>query len=152
VETSSPAHVYVLDEDQRGAVFALFPLRSRGAANPVAAGVRHRLPGIEDGRPLEWQVTSAGGRETILILVSSKPLEGIEAAVATLAEPRPGAPITYAAIGPEALARLRGVGGITRGTSLPNESARGMLAALANDLSRRADGTLWMRRIELENP
>jgi len=152
VETSSPAHVYVLDEDQRGAVFALFPLRSRGAANPVAAGTRHRLPGVEDGRPLEWQVTSAGGRETILILVSSKPLETIESAVAGLAEPAPGAPVNYASLDRGALAKLRGVGGVTQGTPLRDARPGGILAALANDLSRRADGTLWMRRIELENP
>lgn len=150
--SSTPAHVYVLDEDQRGEVFALFPLRSRGMRNPLAAGVHHRLPGEEDGRPLEWQVTSAGGRETILILVSSRPLDAIESAVATLAEPRPGAPVAYAPIGREALAGLRGVGGVTHGEPLRNERAGGMLQALANDLSRRADGTLWMRRIELENP
>ena len=152
VETSSPAHVYVLDEDQRGAVFALFPLRSRGAANPVAAGERHRLPGTEDGRPLEWQVTSAGGRETILILVSSKPLDSIEQAVAGLAEPAPGAPVHYASLDRGALAKLRGVGGVTQGTPLHEARPGGILAALANGLSQRGDGTLWMRRIELENP
>jgi tRNA A-37 threonylcarbamoyl transferase component Bud32 len=152
VETSGPAHVYVLDEDQRGQVFALFPLRSRGAANPVGAGVRHRLPGTEDGRPLEWQVTSAGGRETILILVSAKPLDTIEQAVAGLAEPAPGAPVTYPSLDREALARLRGVGGIRRGEPLQKAEGKSILAALAGGLSRRPDGSLWMRMIELENP
>jgi hypothetical protein len=150
--TSVPAHVYVLGEDQRGAVFALFPMRSRGASNPLSAGARHRLPGSEEGQPLEWQVTSAGGRETILILVSTRPVDAIESAVATMAEPSPGASVAYAAIDREALARLRGVGGVTRGTPLPEETKGGILNALADELSRRRDGTLWMRRIELENP
>lgn len=152
LQTSVPAHVYVLDEDQRGQVFALFPMRSRGARNPVGAGIRHRLPGIENGQPLEWQVTSAGGRETILILVSTRPLDGIESAVAAMAEPRPGAPVAYASVDGATLARLRGVGGVTRGTSLPDDTGKGILNGLADELSRRRDGTLWMRRIELENP
>jgi hypothetical protein len=152
IDTSAPAHVYVLDEDQHGEVFALFPLRSRGAANPLAAGVRHRLPGEEQGRPLDWQVTSAGGRETILILVSPGPLAPVEQAVAALPEPRPGAAVAYPPLGEEALARLRGVGGVTSGEPLRSASRSGILSALANDLSKRGDASIWMRLIELENP
>lgn len=152
IETSAPAHVYVLNEDQRGEVFALFPLRSRGAPNLLAAGVRHRLPGEEGGRSLDWQVTSAGGKETVLILVSPERLAPVEQAVAALPEARPGAAIAYPPIGADALARLRGVGGVTPGEPLRQGARGGILSELARDLSKRADRSIWMRLIELENP
>lgn len=151
IEASAPVHVYVLNEDQQGRVHALFPLRGRGAGNPLAAGVRHRLPGAEAGRTLDWQVTSAGGRETILILAAREPLAPVEQAIAAIPEARPGAPVTYAPLAPAALARLRGVGGVAVGRPLQEARARGILHGLANHLSTQGGG-FWMRLIELENP
>jgi len=152
LQVSRAAHVYVLDEDERGEVFALFPLAGRGTRNPLQPGVRHVLPGSERGAPLEWQVTSAGGRETILILVAAEPLMPVEQAIAGLAMPREGATIAYAPVSPEALSRLRAVGGLARGAAAPVPKSGGRLATLARVLSDRADGALWIRLIELENP
>jgi tRNA A-37 threonylcarbamoyl transferase component Bud32 len=151
VELSSAAHVYVLDEDETGKVFALFPLHGRGVANPLAPGRRHALPGSEAGRMLDWQVTSAGGRETILILASRDPLVAVEEAIAAV--PAAGeSEVQYPTLGAEALSRLRGVGGVRRSEPLRDPARGGMLRALAADLAKRPDDSIWMRVIELENP
>ncbi len=152
LQVSRAAHVYVLSEDERGGVFALFPLAGRGARNPLAPGARHTLPGSEQGAALEWQVTSAGGRETILIVAAAEPLAPVEQALAAMPAPRAGAEVEYAAVSAEALSRLRAVGGLTRGPVAPAPRAGGRLAALARAWSEQADGALWLRLIELENP
>src|SRR4029077_1536576 len=65
IETDEPLWVYALNEDRTGTVSALFPVAGVDLANPLAPG-RHRLPGGRSGKSLDWQVTSAGGRETFL--------------------------------------------------------------------------------------
>jgi tRNA A-37 threonylcarbamoyl transferase component Bud32 len=153
IESRTAVHVYVLSEDERGEVFVLFPLGGRGAANPLAPGRRHRLPGREGDADLDWQVTSAGGRERFLILASPEPLRPVTEATAAFPEARPDAPVAHPALPPEALARLRGVGGVARGTPLRPDADAGILSALARDLSRpRAGRAIWMRLIVLENP
>lgn len=153
IESRTPVHAYVLDEDEAGAVFALFPLQGRGAANPLSAGTRHRLPGREGNADLDWQVTSAGGHETILILASSEPIAAVEEVTSAVPDARPGAPIQYAAIPPQVLAKLRGVAGVARETASPPTHGASRLAALSDALSHsRAKDALWMRLIVLENP
>lgn len=152
-ESRTPAYVYVLSEDEQGAVFALFPLRGRGTPNPIAAGVRHRLPGGEGVDALSWQVTSAGGRETFLILAAGAPLAPVAEAIARFPEPSPGAPVTYAPLPAEALARLRGVGGVIPAAPASPAPGAGVLARLAHDLASGPTGRdVWIRLIVLENP
>lgn len=147
-----PLHVYVLSEDEAGAVFVLFPLAGRGAANPVPPGPL-RLPGRENGRELSWQVTSAGGRETFLLLASRAPLAPVVEAVTALPQARPEAPVAYGTLSAEALARLRGVGGVVAGSPLRTAQRASILSALARDLASSGDGRApWMRLIVLENP
>jgi tRNA A-37 threonylcarbamoyl transferase component Bud32 len=153
IQARAPMHVYVLTEDQQGAVFVLFPLEGRGASNPLAPGARHRLPGREGSQELSWQVTEAGGRETFLIVASPEPLKPVAEIAAAIPEPRADAPVAYPALPPEAMARLRAVGGVVHRTSLPTRERASMLAALARDLGAPgADHTLWIRLIVLENP
>jgi len=153
VDARERVHVYVLSEDETGAVFVLFPLASRGARNPVAAGSPQRLPGTESGRALTWQVTSAGGRETFLVLASRTPLAPVADVAAAIPEAQLDAPVSYRALPAEALARLRGVGGVVRAPTLPEPTRSGILAALARDLGRPAEGrAIWMRLVVLENP
>jgi len=150
LETREPLHAYVLDEDAEGRVFVLFPVAGLDLANPIPAG-EARLPGARGGAPIDWQVTSAGGRETILIVAARSPLATLEAAVADVPRAAEGRPVSYAELDAEALRRLRGVGGLAPG--VPTEHG-GALAELARTLARRVQqkGDLWIRQITLENP
>ncbi len=153
VDARERVHVYVLSEDETGAVFVLFPLATRGTRNPIAAGAPQRLPGEEGGAPLTWQVTSAGGRETFLVLASRTPISPVADVASALPEARLDAPVAYRTLPPEALARLRGVGGVVRAQPLPRAARSGILDALARDLGRSPQGrAVWMRLVVLENP
>ncbi len=146
-------HVYVLSEDETGAVFVLFPLSGRGSGNPLAAATPHRLPGRDGAGQLTWQVTSAGGRETFLLLASRKPLAPVAEAVAAIPEAAADAPVAYRTLPADALARLRGVGGVRKSASLQQSDRTGILSALARDLATSSEGrAVWMRLLVLENP
>jgi hypothetical protein len=67
LKTSVAAHVYIVNEDDRGESYLLFPLPNQSLQNPLPGGRDNRLPGVRDGREMYWQVTSAGGREHFLI-------------------------------------------------------------------------------------
>ena len=153
VESGEDVHVYVLSEDQAGAVFVLFPLAARGERNPLAAGRMHRLPGREGEQDLNWQVTSAGGQETFLVLASRTPIAPVAQAAAALPQASADAPVAYRTLPPEALAKLRGVGGVVARESLPPPARTGILRSLARDLSASPDGrVIWKRLLVLENP
>ncbi len=153
LRASEPLHAYVLSEDERGAVFVLFPLRGRGAANPLRARVTHRLPGGERDPDLAWQVTSAGGREHFLLLASRTPLAPVQQAVASMPEASASADVQYPALTAAAMSKLRGIGGVVHEPATPAGARRSVLADLARDLARSAEGrAIWMRTIVLENP
>lgn len=153
VQTRERVHLYVLSEDEAGAVFVLFPLVGRGVQNPLPAGAAQRLPGREGAEELSWQVTSAGGRETFLVLASRTPLEPVAAAVAGIPQASPDAPVTYRTLPPDALARLRGVGSVVARTPLRDSAPSRILPGLARDLARLPQGrAIWMRLLVLENP
>jgi len=148
-----PVHAYVLNEDERGGIFVLFPIRDHGATNPLAAGVRHRLPGAAAEGDLDWEVTSAGGKETFLILVGREPVAAIEAALGSLPAARLGAPVSYAPLPPAALGEIRGVGGMTARRARDDRESRGRLDRLAQSLSDPSrPNPLWIRLIVLDNP
>src|SRR4029434_3188060 len=62
VRTSVPAHVYIVNEDERGASYLLFPMPGLDATNPLPAGKINRLPGIHQNEEGYWEVASTGGR------------------------------------------------------------------------------------------
>src|SRR6185369_10488676 len=105
VQARDSVYFYVLNEDRQGEVHVLFPLRERGAANPLAPGVTHWLPGREHGEELEWRVTSAGGKETLLLLGSREPLPVVERALGSLPQARSDAAVTYPVLSSQALAQ-----------------------------------------------
>lgn len=153
VSSREPVHVYLLSEDEAGAVFVLFPLAGRGASNPIAAGSVKRLPGREGTQELSWQVTSAGGRETFLVLASREALQPVAQAIAAIPQARADAPVAYPALSSEALAHLRGVGGVVKRAPLQAMAQTSILPSLARDLAASAQGrVIWMRLLVLENP
>lgn len=154
IEAVRSFHAYVLDEDQTGNLYVLYPVAGLEPGNPLAAGERHRLPGALAGTPQEWQVTSAGGRETVLIVASEEPLPLLEAKIRTLPKAAPGQPPVYAQLDAESLDELRGIAGLVAAAPATPPAPGGRLADLAANLEtgRPNRAGLWIRRIDLSNP
>jgi hypothetical protein len=148
VKATRAVHVYVVNQDERGESYLLFPLPGQPVRNPLPAGAVHRLPGNVD-----WEVTSAGGREHFLIVASPDPLGPLEAVFTMLPKAQAGRPVVSAAPVPDSLmGQLRGIGGL---------AARSGPSTLKSDIFRSAQalsGTPesatgpWIRQLTLENP
>jgi TIR domain len=84
VESSRSGYLYLFDQDEREGgdladPFLIFPTnRTRGGNNAIQAGSLVELPPA-DARPPYWEFRSAGSRgEVLTILVTPKPLPGID--------------------------------------------------------------------------
>ncbi len=135
-------HVYVINEDTRGERFQLFPLAESDLANPLPAG-RVRLPGTAAGEPIDWRITSRGGRERFYVLIADEPLADLKRLALdqpTMLQANDGG--LYAAHDP-----TRGVGGLS-------PRAQGGTAADAEWLTslRQRYPALKIERFELANP
>lgn len=140
MESEEPVHAWVINEDLDGNVFVLFPIAGLDLGNPLPAGRLHRLPGRLNGTPQEWQVTSAGGRERFLVIAARGELPELERRFAGL----------NAAAHHDAPVGSRGVGGLEPAPAAGSGRLDGLLERL--DLLRRRDGSVWLARLELENP
>ena len=155
---SRPAWVYVLNEDEHGEHYLLFPQPRFDEQNPISAGESHALPGTIGGRENAWTVTSRGGRERLLVVISPRPVPELESALEQIPKAEPGRRIEYARVGTQALETLRGVGGVE---PLPPNQTRPTSSAAAlhifdhfRALAGQESGVqgIWIRQIELENP
>lgn len=149
------AWVYVLNADDHGEAYLLFPQPRFDLRNPLPADSTLVLPGPMNGRDIAWTVTSAGGRESFLIVVSPQPVPELEAGPAGFAAPAADRPIEYAAVGAGVIERLRGVGGLAPSPSSPAvvDSNRGTLNRFRALAGRESGVTgVWVREIVLRNP
>ena len=113
VQLSAPAHVYVVNEDDEGRSYLLFPLPGQSLSNPLPPGQNHRLPGQDQKQQqLLWTVSSRGGREHFLVVANRERLPEFEKVISTLPTPVLNRPPDPAPLSPEALSQLRGVGGL----------------------------------------
>ncbi|MDX2436153.1 MAG: serine/threonine-protein kinase [Acidobacteriota bacterium] len=147
IEAETPVHIYVANEDEAGAIFTLFPVPGLDLENPIPAG-HHRLPGTIGGAANDWQVTSAGGAETFLVVAASRPVPEIERRIAEWAVASSDRVVnTNLEDGPT----LRGVGGLSTAPGASGGGAR--LGELQEQLSKIEKGgqTLWSRRIVLNS-
>jgi hypothetical protein len=152
VESGEPVHVYVLNEDDKGNRYVLFPLAGLDSSNPLPAGVRHRLPGRRSGVPQAWEVSSAGGREAFLVVAARVALPDLERELGSFEaadparRPEHGEPATGEAV-------LRGIGGLAASSAGPTGGVRS-LDRLAARLAaqQQADGSVWVQQLELSNP
>lgn len=145
VRASEPLHVYVLNEDDEGAVFALFPVAGTDVANPLPAARTLALPGARAGEAMHWQVSSPASRERFLVIAAREPLAALEARLSGLPSAREDAPLAYAEIGPSDLEQLRGVGRLK--PAGPSHRRGRALDDVAEALAGEA--AVWVRAIEL---
>jgi hypothetical protein len=148
---SVPAYVYVVNEDEMGDSYLLFPIKGRTDVNPLPGGTAHRLPSRSNER-LSWQVTSSGIREHFLIFVSPEPSPTFDRLFGSLPSPAPDAPLAVKIPG-TIVDTLRGIGGLV---STPVHADRGMryIPAYSTALppSEETAHGLWVRQIAFENP
>jgi len=153
VRVSVPAYVYIVNEDDRGESYLLFPLPGQTLINPLPAGTTHRIPGVVGNEQVNWQVTSAGGREHFLIFASPERLPAFEQMFAALPRPEIGKPIRSAPLSAETIGHLRGIGGLTSGAVGQTFAARltQQFPTPLGDSAETARG-LWVRQFTVDNP
>jgi len=152
IQTSVPSYVYVVNEDDQGESYLLFPLPGQHLTNPVPPGERHEIPGVVNGERITWVVSSAGGREHFLVFVSPQPVSpAFERMFAGLPRPTAGAP-TAQRVPDELASALRGVGGLAKAPARPSgERLSNEFAVPLPDARETARG-VWVRQLTLENP
>lgn len=148
LQTSVPAYLYIVNEPEEGQPFLLFPLPGQSRQNPLPAGTQARVP-----ENVDWQVTTAGGREHFVVFVSPQRVEAFEDAFSSLPSPKAGEPVTSTPLPTTALEQLRGVGGLTPATVTPAKGPRfsEMFTTPLSSQHETARG-LWIRRLTLDNP
>ena len=153
IESNDTVNLYVLNEDASGEVYALFPGPAFEVHNPLPGGKSQRLPGTVRGQRASWQVTSAGGRERVIVIASRRRLPEVERDIAALPPASPDRPVTYARVRPRTLEVLRGMGGVL--VDPPSARRTGSrLSGVLDSLPSRsgATGDVWAWQFELENP
>jgi hypothetical protein len=145
LETSRSLYVYVLNEDDTGRAYVLFPIDESTLENPLAKGT-HELPGPgATGDKITWTVSSVGGRERLLIVASKDRVPEIEEAIEAL----PQASTGYASLD---AAVLRGIGGLSPLDSGSQEGETSIpgIQELLDGQQRSRDR--WVRQFVLSNP
>lgn len=152
VRPSTRAYVYVLDEDEAGRVYILFPSPDLDLKNPLTGDAAHRLPGSLNGKQVNWGVSSAAGRENITVLASTEALAELEHELARFPHASLGRP---AEVRPESVLVLRGIGSlVTKPTAPTGQVASRVESVIRRSLAGRAEDAsdLWTWQIQLENP
>jgi len=149
LRVSVPAFVYVVNEDDHGESFLEFPLPGQSVTNPVPAGKTNRIPG-----DVNWQVSSAGGREHFIIFASPERQPVFEEMFAALPHPEVGRTVQPMPLPDEAVSRLRGVGGLTAKPPQGNTARLAPLLLFSTPLGENEETVrgLWVRQLTLENP
>src|SRR5207253_6388550 len=101
VQGSDSAFAYIIDEDEAGKVFLLFPNPRLSPANPLAPNLQRLPMTLKGGGSLaDWEVTSAGGRETITTVLMRHPNMEVERRLQELPPARADQHVQYAEVNP----------------------------------------------------
>lgn len=145
VSSTEPLFVYVLNEDQTGRAFTLFPLPGFDLGNPLTGGEDHRLPGRRDGMVQDWVVTSSGGRDVVLVVGARERLPALEREMATWDQASAGRAVERQAPGGSA---LRGIGGLAF-RSAPGTPGGRLSAIAAGLVGLESRGEVWIQEFVL---
>jgi serine/threonine protein kinase len=153
IRSSVPTYVYVINEDDRGESYLLFPLPGQQLTNPLPPGTLHEIPGVVNGERINWEVSSIGGREHFLVFVSpNPPVPAFDRLFASLPRPTLGAPPVAQPLSGDLVTALRGVGGLAKAPARPaGERLSTEYAVPLPDGEETARG-VWIRQLTLENP
>jgi hypothetical protein len=152
VDASKPVFVYIVNRDETGQSFLLFPL-SGFTDNPIRAEQKVRLPGVRDGEQHYWKVTTVGGQEHFFLYVTPTRLVDFEQLLAALPPAELGRSVSSLPLPTSAIGLLRGVGGLSAAPSSvtpPIGNELGDLRPLP-DRNESAEG-VWARRVSFQNP
>jgi serine/threonine protein kinase len=153
ISGSDAMYVYILSEDETGVGYALFPVPGLEITNPLAPGETHRLPGEVNGRSVDWEVSSAGGRESIVVIASRKPLKSLEDDIAGFPAASRDRPVVHGQLSDDTMLALRGIGGLKEseihGGAVSNVTLTELIASLPGDPEESRDPWFW--QIQLEN-
>jgi len=147
IETPDSLWVYVLNEDETGEAWLLYPIPGNEPGNPLAPGQLHHLPGTRNERQMYWRISSDAEVEHFLILASREHPRELERELAMLDRPSvDGAP---GLLTDEArIAVLRGVGRIVEGVDRPERSIPRIFESVETLRSRSELGDgLWARQV-----
>ncbi len=152
VTSSVPTYVYVVNEDDRGESYLLFPLPGLHAVNPLAAGTRHEIPGIAAGERIFWTVSSEGGREHFLVFVSPDPLSpAFQRVFDKLPRPTADTQVLARPLSSDIASVLRGVGGLAKAPAPAGQGLSAEFSAPLPSAEETARG-VWVRQLTLDNP
>ena len=153
VDSSQPVYVYIINRDDAGQSYLLFPLPGFSTDNPLPDGQKARLPGMKDGEQHYWEVTSVGGQEHFFVYAKPQRFLELEQVLPALPRAELGRTVSNVPLSSAAIGVLRGVGGVSPASSSQASSAAGELAGVLplGDDTESADG-LWARQISLKNP
>jgi serine/threonine protein kinase len=151
IEGNDPMHVYVLNHDEAGAAWILFPLPDSDLQNPLPNGTSHLLPGTIEGEENFWVVSSVGGEEEFLVIASRDPLKNFERQIAGIP---PAGSAGAATLSARAIGTLRGIGGLAEASEPAGNDPWRPLAGIVEGIKERAedDGGIWAWAIRLQNP
>jgi hypothetical protein len=149
IDASKPVFVYIINRDDNGQSFLLFPL---SGLDPVRTDQTLRLPGTRDGQQIYWKVTSAGGQEHFFVYVTPTRLVDFEQLLAALPRAELGRSVSNLALPTSALGVLRGVGGLSAAASSQTSTGTELVDLQPlSDRNESAEG-VWARRVSFQNP
>ena len=151
IDASKPVFVYIINRDDTGESFLLFPLSGLSPANPVRTDQMVRLPGTKDGQQIYWKVTSAGGQEHFFLYVTPTRLVDFEQLLAALPRAELGRSVNSLPLPTSALGVLRGVGGLSAASSETRTGTELVDLQPLSDRNESAEG-VWARRVSFQNP
>lgn len=152
LRVSTPTYVYIVNEDDHGESYLLFPQPGQTIANPVPAGTVNRLPGASGNADFDWEVSSAGGREHFLIFASPERVPALEDVFAALPRPEIGRVSKPPRLPDEAIRRLRGVGGLTAKPPPGNTAKLAPVFSTPLGETEETARGLWVRQLTIDNP
>ena len=153
LDSSQPLYVYIINRDDVGKSYLLFPLPGLSPGNPLPGRGNARLPGVMDGERINWVVTTPGRQEHFLVYATPQRLVAFEQEYLDLL-PRAelGRQVSALPLSTEAIATLRGVGGLTPASSSDSSTGPELASVLPLGEDSESANGVWVRRMSFQNP
>ena len=145
VQTTAPAYVYVVNEDEKGNAFLLYPLPDGGQHRPLPANQSVRLPPQDN-----WRVNSVGDQEHFLIFASIDPLTAFDDVFKKLAAPQREKSHSVQ-LPRTTIDTFRGVGAVTAAQPRPTLGTRFRDLFTTPLVGRETAQGLWVRQLTIAN-